>query len=771
MLFGFRAAALVVLLAAEQAAAQSSCSCTCIADQCLTTVAGPKFAPSDDALSACRSYMWTISTVTDSTVTITSFSTSTVARSTDDIGTDTVTTTTTDTDTVTTTVTSGSTETETLLLQSDSGAAAKRRRDASLAKRQAKTIPAFATAGCPEPSMFSSACNCINITPGGTLYIRVNGTTTSTIPGTRTTTVDEVHSTTTSVTVTTNTVTTTTITSTVQPTVTVWIFRVAVGPSATPSSYRGQLWQLTADPPSPSLTRLAYAAASATAAAYLFRAEPDGTIHGINDEIFTADSIEQVEQLYLEPPPGSRTEVPCKFDLSTFGVTCSSPSGQNWVGIDQGSSKAVIFNTDSGASSTARTLMMNTTDQGILLNARRKIRAWMKLASDSTPSDPESEKEKYIRKPTRLLNLEETNAHQRLGANPGLLEIKAEQYIDFAEVLCEDAVWRLESRLIFDNLNHIPSDLFDDIIDDQNNGVPGYSFLTDERNAAIAGSRYSGILQNYRNTIAGTPPPRTTHEEEGKYSWNTKRKSYHQVRFEQIGRLLLEAGYKPPPLPMELNIEQYPDPTQYYIEVQSFLETIFCLLVATCPQVGEFEDIVRLSFVNQDAAMRNLRLEDGHFVVLSHVFEEDIPQRTVIPKPLSRLILIYLIMVRPFTSILGTEKEYEQIHWREDCLFPASNGSPWPMKRADRVLRRETKAKMGIDIGLNDFRAVYHNLKSELGEGWLQEAKYRLRGDDEERVEFKWSVRDPDAPPCPDETALPSNPFLSTKFSYNLTFG
>ncbi|KAF3923640.1 hypothetical protein ABW21_db0206456 [Orbilia brochopaga] len=295
--------------------------------------------------------MWTHSTIVSNTVTVTSFSTETVASSTDNIGTETATTTATDVTTVTSTITDGSTQSQLLVLRSDSSPAnnaKKKRRAAELRIRQARDIPAFATADCPQATAFSSACNCIGITPGGTLYIHVNGTTTSTIPATTTTTVAEVHDATVTVTSTTRTLSTTTLTTTVAPTITSYLFRIAVATDDANANFRGQFWDLTTEDAAPSATRLAYTSASASAA--LFVADGDGLIKGFNNWTFAAGNVEASEQFYLEASPGPLVEVPCKFDLSTFGVTCNSPSGQDWVGANTANSRAVLFNTqDSSA--------------------------------------------------------------------------------------------------------------------------------------------------------------------------------------------------------------------------------------------------------------------------------------------------------------------------------------------------------------------------------------------------------------------------------------
>ncbi|KAK6353619.1 hypothetical protein TWF696_005582 [Orbilia brochopaga] len=365
---------------------------------------------------------------------------------------------------------------------------------------------------------------------------------------------------------------------------------------------------------------------------------------------------------------------------------------------------------------------------------------------------------------TRPADWEETFARQRLDANPELPDITAGDYITFVDALCEDALWRLESRLIFTKFNHIPRDAYKELIDDQSQGMPWYSFLKDERNSAITKAGRIDIMRNYQKIVIDRPrltfisdpyengksnSKEPTAQSKGKQpTKNTElsaEEAERHVRFDHIGKLLMDAGYKPHGPPKELESDQYPDAAQYYTDLTAFLETILCLLIATCPQVNDYEDIVGLTYVNYDSQIRGLRFENNSLTIASYVPGVGSHYRTAIPAPLSRMILIYLIEIRPFLSTISS-KNYEQKHWRPPFLFPCYSGGPWGVEHADRILRREAKAKMRADIGLDDFKAVYHNLKGKIGEGWLREVPYWLKGEEEQRVEIKWSIQCPGPP-------------------------
>ncbi|KAF3923614.1 hypothetical protein ABW21_db0204092 [Orbilia brochopaga] len=361
--------------------------------------------------------------------------------------------------------------------------------------------------------------------------------------------------------------------------------------------------------------------------------------------------------------------------------------------------------------------------------------------------------------PASTPNWPETIARQRLDANPKLSEITASAYITFVDALCEDALWRLESRLIYTKFNHIPRDAYKNIFDDHNEGMPWYSFLKDPRNGDIMSTGCVNISENYQNIFANRPRPAFESQTfetiafdrsagpRGHEEAANPQKTDGQVRFNNIGKLLTEAGYKPQadPRNMELSSDQYPDSSQYYTDLTAFLETILCLLIATCPQVRDYEQIVDLIFNNYNAHLRGLKFENNHLVIVSYNHSQAAQDRIAIPSPLSRIILIYLIEIRPFLLMLKA-KPYERKHWRSSFLFPSRSGGPWAIERADRIFRREARAKMGADIGLEDFKAVYHNLKGQLGEGWLREVPYWLHGEKEPRVEIKWSVVSPDPP-------------------------
>ncbi|KAK6542398.1 hypothetical protein TWF694_006353 [Orbilia ellipsospora] len=357
----------------------------------------------------------------------------------------------------------------------------------------------------------------------------------------------------------------------------------------------------------------------------------------------------------------------------------------------------------------------------------------------------------------------------RLLNNPQLREFKPRMYTNFVEALLEDAIWRLESRLIYDKWNRVPKDVFNKLADDPQEGLPGYGFLSDERNKGITARGIFDILGNYARISTAKPHPawrynpstenikppksvRFVEKSERKDSEDSELvkqfgKTPAQKEADRIGQLLIDAGLRPNPGDVaikELAKGEYPIPGQYYTDMQAFLESILCLLVATCPQVLDTEDYISLSFANTPGRVRTLRFENNNLIILSFDIKQDTCYRTIIPGPLSRLVLIYLIDVRPFTAFLATNPDYEQPHWRQDWLFPSSNGGSWTMERLDSIMRRETKAKMMCSLGVKDFRAVYHHLQYVVGEGWLQENEYHLEGDREPRCEIRWSKERPE---------------------------
>ncbi|KAK6522359.1 hypothetical protein TWF281_002925 [Arthrobotrys megalospora] len=374
----------------------------------------------------------------------------------------------------------------------------------------------------------------------------------------------------------------------------------------------------------------------------------------------------------------------------------------------------------------------------------------------SLPRDQSPSSDHSIKPNTQPL---ERAAELRLQKFPTLARIAAQDYTYFVDLCLEDAIWWLESRLVFGSYTTVPKDAFKRLFDDPDEGLPGYGFLTEERNKDITERGFFDILANYSEHACGRPPPpaaflryndpnsqypevSASQEQKEKkkkktvFSWGTRtdenRKIEVREKCDRIGGLLMNAGYRPNPADsarlQELQRGDYPEPVQYHADVQAFLELILCLIFATCPRILDVEDILGLTFANNDGGYRTLRYENGHLVILSFESQSDRIFRTIIPDPLSRLILIYLADVRPFIALLNTDKESEQQHWHQEYLFPARAGGCWSKERMDELLQTKTRQKMGLNagIGIEDFRAVYFNLKDELGEGWLYEKIHRV---------------------------------------------
>ncbi|KAK6502621.1 hypothetical protein TWF506_003201 [Arthrobotrys conoides] len=358
---------------------------------------------------------------------------------------------------------------------------------------------------------------------------------------------------------------------------------------------------------------------------------------------------------------------------------------------------------------------------------------------------------------------------------PWLAAVEAENYIYFVEVCLEEAIWWIETRLAFEKYTTVPTDAFKDLFDDPDEALTGYGFLTEDKNKNLVNKGFFDILSNYRKRTSGTepppagflrpaeieaatppppPPPPPSRGEKIKnfflgcgLGFGGKKKKPVKKECDRIGHLLMGAGYRPDPANnptiAELHKGDYPDPTQYHNDVQIFLELIMCLLYTTCPKIVDVRDILTVSFVNDVRGYRSLRYENGHLVIVSYSFRANKYFRTIIPDPLSRLILIFLIDIRPFIALINTDETIEKSHWHQEYLFPSKKGGAWTMDMMNDILESHTKRQLGFDIGLGmlHLRAVYFNLESQLGEGWLCDVVETVDEDGvtTEKNSIKWS--------------------------------
>ncbi|EPS35066.1 hypothetical protein H072_11458 [Dactylellina haptotyla CBS 200.50] len=128
--------------------AQESCGCLCNHDDCLGVLVGSSVFPASATVSDCISFLWASVTVAGSVVT--------------------------ETITVTTTVTPGEISFVTSAPTVDSSTSSTD--GGSLGKRQARSIPEYASA-CSNSAGYASACECIGVGAQGTTYIQAGQTT------------------------------------------------------------------------------------------------------------------------------------------------------------------------------------------------------------------------------------------------------------------------------------------------------------------------------------------------------------------------------------------------------------------------------------------------------------------------------------------------------------------------------------------------------------------------------------------------------------------
>ncbi|KAF3930029.1 hypothetical protein ABW19_dt0201669 [Dactylella cylindrospora] len=206
-----------------------------------------------------------------------------------------------------------------------------------------------------------------------------------------------------------------------------------------------------------------------------------------------------------------------------------------------------------------------------------------------------------------LHSWDEAELNRRLEVSPELAGITADQYAGFAEGLLEDAAWWLEYRLIYKKFASITKDFFKDLIDDPDEGLPGYGFLTEERNHQLVRVGCNDILENYSKIESAKQPQRNVSRgvkvRTVNLEANRGNKTDQQAFCDRISRLLIEAGYRPDPnwnRERELEKGEYPAPFQYYRDMDAFLELIICSILVTCPMVPDYEDIVGLRFANPE---------------------------------------------------------------------------------------------------------------------------------------------------------------------------
>ncbi|RVD90356.1 uncharacterized protein DFL_001326 [Arthrobotrys flagrans] len=269
-----------IALLAGTAVAQD-CNCDCVIDSCFEVVAGTSPFPAQATIADCRSFMWTVITVAAETVTTTAVVTATATSTTSDVR--------------WTTITVGT-------------------ESAPLQKRQATgvNIPDYATAACPQPSDFSSACKCLGVTAGGTSYHHVLSTETVTTTSTVTTTEDF----------------TVTTTATESATATDLYFKIRAANVAENGSWEGFYMYTVPEGNSPEMPRLAFV--NNTDQGLIFRAGPDNKVLGGDGTVFAGDvSDTRSEQLYLRTPDSAQVEYTCTFDPSSKHIACSGSGGGN----------------------------------------------------------------------------------------------------------------------------------------------------------------------------------------------------------------------------------------------------------------------------------------------------------------------------------------------------------------------------------------------------------------------------------------------------------
>ncbi|EPS35367.1 hypothetical protein H072_11219 [Dactylellina haptotyla CBS 200.50] len=247
----FTTVAALALLAGK-AIAQCTCTDLCVPNACLSAVAGTSPFPSQATVDDCRAFVWIVSTVPIDVVTVT--------------------------------------QTATIATVTNSIRLVKRQKE--FVKRQQKIIPAYAAA-CAQTADFSSACECIGVTAGGTSYTHVGG------------------------------VSTTTVTVSATATATNTFFRIRAANVASNGAFAGMYWDTVRESTDNTFQRVHFT--NDTGTALVFRASStDNNVLGENGTPFAADDLQQGEQVYLQQPVNAENIFPCTLSPASKAVTCGN---------------------------------------------------------------------------------------------------------------------------------------------------------------------------------------------------------------------------------------------------------------------------------------------------------------------------------------------------------------------------------------------------------------------------------------------------------------
>ncbi|OLL24154.1 ATP-dependent DNA helicase tlh1, partial [Neolecta irregularis DAH-3] len=144
----------------------------------------------------------------------------------------------------------------------------------------------------------------------------------------------------------------------------------------------------------------------------------------------------------------------------------------------------------------------------------------------------------------------------------------------------------------------------------------------------------------------------------------------------------------------------------YNSRVQQFLEWLLILMHITGGQPARGTEITALRHSNSITQDRNIFIIDGKvtFITLYHKSQVIFRSSKVIPRFLpdkvGQLLAIYLIYIRPF---------FDQINISTGGLLKSNyiwfdGKAPWNTEMMSKILARETEARIGISVTIQDYR-------------------------------------------------------------------
>lgn len=236
---------------------------------------------------------------------------------------------------------------------------------------------------------------------------------------------------------------------------------------------------------------------------------------------------------------------------------------------------------------------------------------------------------------------------------------------NFIHGMIADAQHTMQDKLLFTTT--LPEVPLVRITEDMFNTTIGYSFITEPRNAALFSRGFSDLRSQ---TLAAEDLP------------------------------------------------------EYIKHVNSFLELLLMLCLTTGGQPPISYDLTCLLLVNANSYARSLFImgeefgpaNHGNIAIITTTLNTEPVHRLLCPQ-VSTLLVLYIVDVLPFlrrcqqAGVAGHEALIRSNH-----LFP-DGMTHWNMERYEGVLKRESKERLGVEMDLAGYKAVFLAISKRFNPG------------------------------------------------------